>query len=53
MHTKVIGFKLIMKQMGYNDQWLGKKGQGIKHPIVVEPSPCHEGLVFGGKEEMG
>jgi hypothetical protein len=43
-----------MKQMDYNGQGHGKRGQRIKYPIIVEHRLKHEDVGFaGGKEEMG
>jgi hypothetical protein len=48
-HTRGIGSKLMM-QMGYDDQGLGKEGQGILTPIVAQQRLNHEGLGFSGQE---
>jgi hypothetical protein len=45
LNTGVKGFN-FMKEMGYNVQ-------GVIDPIIVEIMLENEGLVFGGKDEVG
>ena len=40
-----------MKHMGYDDQGIGKRIQGIANPILLEHRFKHEVLFFGVKEE--
>lgn len=48
-HATGIGSKL-MKEMGYQGNGLGIKGQGIINPIKVKELSCHAGLRYTRKE---
>jgi hypothetical protein len=49
-NTRGIGSKLL-RNMGYHEQGIGKRIQGILSLIVTEHRVKHEGLGFDGREE--